>query len=111
MLNRQNKIVPNDLDEYSAADTIEETLTTYHITQVDFAKHIGGSEKHLSQVLHRKAFISPTVALSIEEVTGIPAQMLLDLDTAYRLAHTDTPKPKDKANDSDYLKPYDWSLA
>lgn len=59
MLNRQNKIVPDDLSEYSAADTIEETLATYHIAHVDFAKRIGVSEKHLSQVLHRKAFISP----------------------------------------------------
>lgn len=111
MLNRQNKIVPDDLSEYSAADTIEETLATYHIAHVDFAKRIGVSEKHLSQVLHRKAFISPTVALSIEEVTGIPAQMLLGLDTAYRLAHTTKPTPKDKAGDPDYLKQYDWSLA
>ena len=109
MLNRQNKIIPDDLGEYSAADTIAEMLDNYHITQVDFAKRIGISEKHLSQVLHRKAFISPTVALAIEEVTGISAQMLLRLDTSYRLAHTDEPLASAKPNDSEYLKQYDWS--
>jgi DNA-binding transcriptional regulator YdaS (Cro superfamily) len=69
MLNRNNKIVPSDLAEFSAADTIEETLSFYHVTQSEFAQRIGISEKHLSQVLHRKAFISPTVALAIEKVT------------------------------------------
>lgn len=57
--------------------------------------------------MHRKAFISPTLALTIEEVTGIPAQMLLGLDTAYHQAHTTKPTPKDKADDSKYLNPYD----
>jgi plasmid maintenance system antidote protein VapI len=111
MLDRKNKIVPEDLAEFSAADTIEETLSFYHITQTEFAKRIGISEKHLSQVLHRKAFISPTVALSIEEVTGIPAYMLLAKDTRYRLAHTTKPTPGDKANDPDFLKQYDWAMA
>ena len=93
MLNRNNKIVPTDLPEFSAADTIEETLRFYHITQAEFARRIGISEMHLSQVLHHKAFISPTVALSIEEVTGIPAYMLLAKDTRYRLTHTNKPTP------------------
>lgn len=108
MLNRNNKISPADVSEFSAADTIEETLEFRHIAQVEFAKRIGVSEKHLSQVLHKKAFISPTVALSIEEVTGIPAHMLLEKDMRYRLAHTNRPTHEDKPNDSEYLKQYDW---
>lgn len=109
MLNRNNKIVPSDLAEFSAADTIEETLSFYHITQSEFARRIGISEKHLSQVLHRKAFISPTVALAIEKVTGIPADMLLAKDTRYRLAHTEQPTPSDKAGNPEFLKRYDWA--
>ncbi|KRM55303.1 helix-turn-helix transcriptional regulator [Lacticaseibacillus sharpeae] len=111
MLNRKNKIVPSDLAEYSAADTIAETLQFRHISQVDFAKRIGVSEKHLSQVLHRKAFISPTVALSIEEVTGIPAHMLLEKDMRYQLAHTERPTRGNNPENSEYLKQYDWVLA
>jgi transcriptional regulator with XRE-family HTH domain len=110
-LNRNNQIVPTDLTEFSVADTIEETLSFYHITQAEFARRNRISEKHLSQVLHRKAFISLTVALSIEEVTGIPAYMLPANDTRYRLAHTNKPMPSDKANDSDFLKQYDWAMA
>jgi plasmid maintenance system antidote protein VapI len=109
MLNRNNRIVPTDLGEFSAADTIKETLEFRHISQVDFAKRIGISEKHLSQVLHRKAFISETVALAIEEVTGIPAHMLLDKDTRYRLAHTAKPTPSRQQDNPDYLRPYDWA--
>lgn len=109
MLNRQNPITPSDVGDFSAADTIAETLQHYHLTQVDFAKRIGISEKHLSQILHRKAFISPTVALSIETVTGIPAHLLLGLDTEYRLAHTPRPTQQDSNRKPDYLKPYSWA--
>lgn len=111
MLNRNNKIFPTDIGDFSAADTIEETLAFQNIEHADFAKRIGVSEKHLSQVLHRKAFISPTVALSIEKVTGIPARMLLTLDVQYRLAHTDKPTRSSKPDDQKYLKQYDWATA
>lgn len=109
MLNRENIVAPTDAGEFSAADTLEETIKHYHLTQVDFAKRIGVSEKHLSQILHRKAFLSPTVALSIETVTGIPAHLLLALDTDYRLTHTPKPDPQNHPDDPTFLQQYEWA--
>ncbi|MFD1441496.1 HigA family addiction module antitoxin [Lacticaseibacillus hegangensis] len=91
MLKRENQIQLTDAGETSAADLIAETLEMYEITQRDFARRIGVSQKHLSQVLNHKAFISATVALSIEKVTGIPAKLLLRLDTNYHLKHAEKP--------------------
>ena len=58
MLDRKNKIVPEDLAEFSAADTIEETLSFYHITQTEFAKRIGISEKTARYFLRNGLYIA-----------------------------------------------------
>lgn len=87
MLNRKNKITPTDAEKFSAADTLKETLSYYHFTSADFAKQIGISEVELTQILNRRAFLSPAVARSIQNVTGIPDHLLLRLDSDYLYAH------------------------
>lgn len=108
MLNRANKIELTDAGATSAADMIKEILDSFHITQVDFAERIGVSQKHLSKVLNHKAFISASVAKSIELVTGTPAKLLLRLDTNYRLMHTAEPSKSEEPDQPNYLKRYDW---
>lgn len=87
MLNRKKKIIPTDADKFSAADTLEETRNYYGFTSADFAKQIGISELALTQILHRRAFLSPAVASSIQNVTGIPDYLLLQLDSDYLHTH------------------------
>ncbi|WP_225046515.1 helix-turn-helix transcriptional regulator [Lacticaseibacillus kribbianus] len=111
MLNRNNKITLTDAGETSAADVIEETLALHRITQTAFAKRIGVSQKHLSQIMHHKAFVSTKLALAIEQVTGIPAAMMLELDVRYRLNHTPRPTPTAQENPTEFLQRYDWASA
>ena len=87
MLSRNNKITPTNADKFSAADTLEETLNYYHVTPADFAKQIGISELEFTQILHRRIFLSQAVACSIQNVTGIPDHLLLQLDSVYLRAH------------------------
>ena len=108
MLNRENKIVLSDAGQTSAADLLSETLSMHHVTQIDLAKRIDISQKHLSKIINKKAFMSLELAQRIEIVTGIPAKILIRLDANYRLAHehfdnTDT--------DGNYLKRYSWAMA
>lgn len=110
MLNRNNKIKLTDAGATSAADLLTETLQFYHIRHIDFAKRIGVSTKHLSNICHRKAFMSTAVALRIEQVTGLPANMLLQLDINYQLAHIEILATKAGQSDQ-YLQRYEWATS
>jgi plasmid maintenance system antidote protein VapI len=109
-LNRNHAIkIPDELLT-SAADTLLETLQFYHITQTDFAERIGVSQKTVSDILNRKQFLSIELAKRVEEVTGIPAKILLRLDLEYRMVHKED-KPDHTTHSDNYLKPYDWVVA
>lgn len=71
----------------SAADTLQETLDFYAITQTELAQHIHVSQSYISDILNRKKFMSSDVALAIQEATGISAGLLLRLDLSYQMAH------------------------
>lgn len=83
-----NKSVPIKVTPTtSAADTLKEIMDYYQITQTDFAAHIAISQKQLSFILNRRAFMSVDVARRIEQATGMSAKWLLQLDLNYRLTH------------------------
>lgn len=82
-LNRQNKIKISYLT--SAADTLKETMEFYNVSQTELPKHLNISQKHVSDILNRKKFLSTELALKIEVVTGISANLLLNLDLNYQL--------------------------
>jgi addiction module HigA family antidote len=111
MLDRNNKIDMSKHVRTSAADTLKETLEFYHITQQEFAGRIGVSQKHLSEILSKKKFLTSELALKIEIVTGIPASFLLRSDAAYKLWLAKQEEPFEQKDGSDYLKPYSWNLA
>ena len=73
--------------ETSAADALQELMGYHQITQADFAEHIAISQKQLSFILNRRAFMSIPVARQIEEATGLSAKWLLQLDFNYQFAH------------------------
>jgi plasmid maintenance system antidote protein VapI len=68
----------------SAADTLRELMEMHQITQVEFARHIDISQKQLSKLLNRKAYMSIDVAERIEAATGVSARWLLQLDFNYQ---------------------------
>lgn len=103
MLNRNNKV--HFAVTTSAADTLLELLEYYKIPQQDFADRLGVSQKHVSDLLNRKKFLTADLALRVQRVTGIPAEMLLGMDMKYKLAQgiSETSDKTEK-----YLQAYDW---
>jgi len=87
----------------SAADALKELMSYHHITQSEFAEHIDVSQKQLSFILNRKAYMSIQVARKIEEATGVSARMLLQLDLNYLVANNNRVKRDDK------VKPFEWA--
>lgn len=51
-----------------------------------FALRIGVSAKHLCQLLAGKVPLSVPIALRIEQVTGIPAELLMRMQIRYDVA-------------------------
>lgn len=103
MLNRNNKV--SFTVTTSAADTLLELLEYHKISQKDFGDRIGVSQKHISDLLKRKKFLTADLALRIQRVTGIPAEMLLGMDMKYKLAQGIS-EASDKTEK--YLQAYDW---
>lgn len=83
----ENSVDLDIVPETSAADVLKELMETQNITQIELAKHIKLSQKQLSFILNRKAFMSINVAKRIEKATGVEARWLLELDLNYQLAH------------------------
>jgi addiction module HigA family antidote len=111
-LNRTHKITLAEDHPSAARDTLLETLQFYKISQTEFAKRIGVSQSYISDVLNGKRYLTPINAVAIEDVTGIPASLLLTLDTNYRLweAKQTLPKPSTSDTDDLFLKPFEWAM-
>lgn len=86
----------------SAADALKELMDYHHVTQSELAMHIAISQKQLSFILNRRAYMSIEVARKIERATGLSAKWLLQLDLNYRFAHYD-------AEDDDGVKRFSWA--
>lgn len=87
----------------SAADALKELMDYHHITQSEFAAHIAISQKQLSFILNRHAYMSIQVARKIERATGLSAKWLLQLDFNYKFAHH-----IDEGHDE--VKQFHWAL-
>ena len=91
----------------SASDTLKEILGYHNVTQKEFAKRIGISQPHVSDILNRKKFMSPEIAIRIEIVTGLNAKLLLTLDFNYQLEQLEQMKKVERPE----LIKYDWAEA
>ena len=111
MLHRENRIKKYHLS--SAADLIKETMDYYSITQSDLAGRLGVSQKNISDILNRKRFLNEVVALRIEKVMGISSELLLALDSNYklRLAKENNEVTKADSKSPLFLQRYDWVTA
>ncbi|EEW67109.1 putative addiction module antidote protein HigA [Lactobacillus helveticus DSM 20075 = CGMCC 1.1877] len=111
MLHRENKIKKYHVS--SAADLIQETMEYYDITQTDLAERLGVSQKNISDILKRKRFINEILALRLEKVMGISSELLLTLDSHYKLEQAKVNNEitnNDKKNPL-FLRRYDWVSA
>lgn len=108
MLHRENKI--KKYHTTSAADLIKETMDFYDITQTDLAKRLGVSQKNISDILKKKRFINEVIALRIEKVMGISSELLLSLDSHYKLheAKENHEITKNDHKTNLFLQRYDW---
>jgi len=84
-------------------------MNQFSINQTDFSMHIGISQKHLSEILRRKVFMSADVANRIEEATGMQAMMLLQLDAKYQLEKSRKKRQEQPLNK--VVQRYDWAKA
>jgi len=66
--------------------TIKETLKAKNMTQANFAKRMGMSQKSVSQIIHGKARITYQTAEKLETVLGICTYFWINAETNYRMA-------------------------
>lgn len=64
---------------------LKDYLDSQGMSQSEFCRRAGVSEKHVSQIVSGKAGITADMALAIERVLGGGAAMWVNLDAAYRL--------------------------
>jgi len=66
-------------------EILEETLAARSISKSDLAARSGISLKHISQIIHGKAPITPETAISLERILDVKATLWLKLDSDYQL--------------------------
>ena len=64
--------------------TIREQLEIRGMSQREFAKRMGMTEKHISHLINGKVELSQDVALRLESVLGVPAKFWNNLEAIYR---------------------------
>lgn len=108
MLHRENKI--RQYHTSSAADLLQEVMDYYDITQQDLADRIGVTQKNISDILNRKRYLTEVLALRIEKVMGISSELLLSLDSNYKLqrAKNNDEIAKNETQSPLFLQRYDW---
>lgn len=111
MLHRENQI--KQYHTSSAADLLKEVMDYYDITQADLAERIGVSQKNISDILNRKRYLTEVLAIRIEKVMGISSNLLLSLDSDYKLqlAKQDSNTINKKTSSPLFLQRYSWVTA
>lgn len=66
-------------------ECLEEVLESREIKQIELANRLGISEKHLSQIINKKVPISPELALQLEKVLNISANIWNNMNANYYL--------------------------
>lgn len=64
--------------------TLKEQLTDRGMTQKEFAKRMGMSEKHISRLINGDVHLTPDTAEKIELVLGVPASFWNKLEAIYQ---------------------------
>lgn len=65
-------------------DIISEHLEEHGMTQVEMARRLGITTKHMNQVIGGSASLSNELAIKLERVTGVPARFWNSLEANYQ---------------------------
>lgn len=65
-------------------DHLQEFLDDSGTTQQQAADRLGYTRKHVSEILHGRAPVTPETATRLHRLTGIPAQSWLVFEAGYR---------------------------
>lgn len=78
---------------------LEEKLEELGMTQAELADRTGLSRKHVNQLINAEATLSTDVAIRLERVTGMPAQLWTRLEASYRTWLTEQEQSDELASD------------
>ena len=67
-------------------DSIEDALDELGMTQIEFARRIGFSKKHVNELIKGKKSITPSTAIKLEMVLGGSASFWNRLEMLYQEA-------------------------
>ena len=82
MIDQIRKFQPDWIS--SPGDTIRDLMEERDWNQVELAKRLGFTTKHLNQLVKGKASLSKDTALRLERVLGSTARFWLNRETIYR---------------------------
>ena len=82
MIDQKCKFQPDWMS--SPGDTIRDLMEERDWNQVELAKRLGFTTKHLNQLVKGKASLSEDTALRLEYVLGSTARFWLNRETIYR---------------------------
>lgn len=64
--------------------TIKEQLAENGMSEKEFAKRMGISEKHISRLVSGEVKLTPEMAVRLEMVLGVPAKFWNNLEAIYQ---------------------------
>lgn len=82
MLNRINLV--RYYHETASADNLRKTMPYYQISADKFAQQLGISTLQALELLSHKRHLTTAMAQKIENLSGLPAELLLKLDADYQ---------------------------
>lgn len=65
-------------------ETIREQLEERQLSQKEFAVRMRLSEKYVNRLINGKVALTPSIAISLEDALGVPANFWLNLESSYR---------------------------
>ena len=71
---------------------LEEILDSRAIKKKEFSELLGISVKHLSRIIHKQAMLTPELAVRLEGILGISANIWNNMNADYSLFHAHTIK-------------------
>ena len=96
--------------------TIKEQLGDRGMTQKEFAKRMGMSEKHISRLINGEVHLTPETAEKLEMVLGVPASFWNKLEAIYQeklakvKSENEMEKEKELAAKYPYNKIASWGM-
>lgn len=89
--------------------TIKEQLIDLHMTQKEFSRRMGMSEKHISKLVNGEVHLTPDTAEKLELVLGVPAGFWNKLEAIYQEKLAKARSENDLNAQKELLKKYPYN--